>query len=188
MQEVENMKTRDAYTAVIECDPEPESPEDLSDDVGTETLFLVTSHRDFTVGPQEFLKADPEDTRKEFHVFPVRAYIHSGVSLSLSGEGYPFNCQWDSAWIGCVFITRKEGVFGEGLDPKKIAQGLIDLWNQYLSGQVYGYKIYETCPICLGRKEVDSCWGFYGTLDSVQAEADAAIDSLVEYSTGVKQA
>lgn len=35
---------------------------------------------------------------------------------------------------------------------------MIDEWNQYLSGDVYGFKLLDE-----NQNEIDSCWGFYGS-------------------------
>lgn len=37
----------------------------------------------------------------------VRMYDHSGLGVSLSSDRYPFNCPWDSGWVGFIFITRE---------------------------------------------------------------------------------
>ena len=39
--------------------------------------------------------------------FPLYAYEHSSISLSISDE-YPFNDRWDAGQIGVIVITRKE--------------------------------------------------------------------------------
>ncbi len=50
---------------------------------------------------------------------------------------------------------------------KDAAEVLIETWNQYLSGDVYGYRLFYN-PADLNEDEIDdmdeldSCWGFYG--------------------------
>ncbi len=50
----------------------------------------------------------------------------------------------------------------------KIAQGEVETYDQYLRGEVYGYKI---------DGDGDSCWGFYGQEECI-SEAKSIIDSM----------
>ena len=86
---------------------------------------------------------------KGYHAFPVFAYIHSGVSLSLGKSEYPFTDPWDVSFKGFALIRQAKG--------QKMAEGLIESWNAYLSGNVYGYQVVDAMG-----EEMDSCWGFYG--------------------------
>lgn len=49
---------------------------------------------------------------------------------------------------------------------KEIMKADVELYDQYLTGDVYGFTLYEAEPVEGGGKpdweEVDSCWGFYG--------------------------
>lgn len=154
-------------------DESPDSP----DCWGNDDIFLVYDHRDFTIRRKGF---DPQDIWNEmqsetydktyngYYVFPVFAYIHSGISLSLGKTGYPFTDRWDVSMRGFVLVSMKEinydnhkKMYPELKDntneeiARNFAQGLIEEWNDYLSGNIYGFKAeikgYE-----------DSCWGYYG--------------------------
>jgi hypothetical protein len=46
---------------------------------------------------------------------------------------------------------------------------MVETWNQYLSGDVYGFIIEDG-----EGTDVDSCWGFYG-LETVKQEAISAV-------------
>lgn len=122
---------------------------------GNEDYFIVYDHRDFTVERKGF---DPEtifehiaETKRMFYegywVFPLYAYIHSGVSLSL-GQGTD---RWDTSYRGFVLVKRQKGWSYTRTRAEKIAQSIKDEWNEYLGGEVYGYDTGS-----------DSCWGFYG--------------------------
>lgn len=50
----------------------------------------------------------------------------------------------------------------------------MDEWNQYLSGDVYGYVIEHN------GEHVDSCWGFYG-LDNCKQEAVDSAEYAAKY-------
>lgn len=144
-------------------DAYPRSP----DEWGNEDIFLVYEHRQFTVEregfkPEEIYNIAPEG----YHVFVVYAYIHGGVSLSLGGGA----CSWDTSSTGYILVKKDEGI----KDEKASAQCLIEEWNQYLGGSVYGFKLYDLEPykkvyenkaidIESGEDmiEVDACWGYY---------------------------
>lgn len=182
-----NTKTEyKGYLIEIGYDEEPESPRDW----GNEDVFLVYSHRQFTVeedgfepreifdflnypskpvekdygfvestgfdsepsgwvleeGEEKFNEALEEwENNKgtdysDYFIFTVNAYIHSGVSLSLSNDKYPFNDRFDVSTTGFVLVEKEE--YNEE-SAKNIAEGLIETWNTYLSGQVLYYKIYK---------------------------------------------
>ena len=180
-------KLTEGHILKIWQDQYDESP----DSWGNEDMFLVYEHRNFTVTRTGFAphsihnylvlssKADSIDLRNDeydnYWIFVVYAYVHSGVSLSLRNYEYPFNSRWDTSTTGFVLVEKERYI--EGKKPtivtkpeaKKYAQGLIDTWNIYLSGEVYGYSIYEetTCKCCGNTEEeqIDSCAGFYKTTD-----------------------
>lgn len=147
------------------------------DDWGNDEVFLVYDHRDFRVKRKGF---DPETifdsllkkkSKFEGHwVFPVYAYIHSGIiSLSLYKGSYPFTCPWDTSFRGFVLVkcdTEIEKSYNEELETaRKRAEGLIKTWNEYLSGEVYGYN-----------SEVGGCWNFYGEEGKKQMIAKAKLE------------
>lgn len=164
-----------------------ESPADWEDD----TLFLVGYHQDFWVDKMvskdlavaiaEKEKDDPEVEKylKNYHVFGLEAYIHSGVSLSLSYEGNYPDRRWDVSQLGLVFVkkttarTRKKA--------RELAQGLIATWNDYLSGNIYGFEVKTP-----GDELIDSCWGYYGDYNAPGGaldEARAVVDSVTHKGT-----
>lgn len=92
------------------------------------------------------------DVFNEYHVFALSAYIHSGVRLYLGTNKV---CQWDSGSVGAVLVSKEE--WKEESQAVKVAEGLVESWNDYLSGNVYGYIIKDE-----NGSEVDSCYGYYG--------------------------
>lgn len=193
---------KDDRKLVIYQDDDAESP----DRWGDGSLYLVHDHRQFAVRQKEarsiydYLQSQNPDNREEgedretgydgFWIFPVAAYIHSGVSLSLgSGSHYP-DQRWDVSHVGFVVVSKEE--WAEKDKARKVAEGLIETWNEYLSGEVYGYrtfnknesykiskvdfvacvddnspgdladKIIEAAETVVEWEEEDSCWGFYG--------------------------
>ena len=103
-------------------------------------------------------------------VLPVYMYEHGNIALSTKRD-YPFNCLWDSSFIGFIYCEKKNF---EGLKKSQVEKNLVSevkTYSQFLSGQVYGFSIEkkETCKVC--KKEdsdlIDSCWGFYDIDESL---------------------
>ena len=65
-----------------------------------------------------------------------------------------------------VRVKRDEGW---SRDVEAVAKSVVDEWNQYLSGDVWGYVIKDE-----EGEEVDSCWGFYGMEDCEEQARDSA--------------
>lgn len=193
------------YKIKIVYDESAESPEEFGDD----NLFLVGYHRDFWVDRKKtkynkesgqritidngisqglaqsiFNNGKYEDSSpcyeakeylKKYHIFALSAYIHSGVSLYLGNHKV---CQWDSCQVGLVFVAKSEWKRKD--KALKIAEGLVESWNDYLSGQVYGFQVLDS-----EENEIDSCYGFYGDeglKDAIQ-EAKSNIDYQVKEDT-----
>jgi len=162
------------YDIQVLYDTNAESP----DAWGNDDCFLVYDHRDFNVKVDGF---EPLDifhkfsegfkTYKGYWIFPVSAYIHGGVSLSLSKTEYPFTDKFDVSFKGFVLVQKQAKWTWKKEQATIVAEALIEQWNLYLSGQVYGY-----CT------ELDSCWGFYGDdgEDEMIREAKQVIDSKIE--------
>jgi len=161
---------RAKYVARDGC---PSSPCDEDDP----DLFLVAYHRDFTVknsrlseekynhllsdrsGLDEYEMESLSEWDRHYHMFPLEAYIHSGIALALGGEGQFLDRRWDVSALGCVFVAKS--VWADIGDAIQAAKGLIERWNGYLSGEVYGVVIesYDELKKPVGRS---SSWGFCG--------------------------
>ena len=176
---MENEKYYKNYSYLIKQDSFAENPDIDSDD-----LFLVYDHRDFCVERKEFyppeindyLNGDTDYDFSNFWIFPVYAYIHSGVNLSLSHNGD----KWDTSMRGYVLVNKNiREDFNEEL-AKNYAEDLIKEWNMYLSGDVYELEIYkfDTCDHC-GHKEetlIQFITGIYG-YDEAEQLAKEYIDN-----------
>lgn len=161
---------KDNCTIEISQDDDPIDPREW-DNLGE----MICWHNRYTLGDKndfstpddfyEWLKDNPAI------VLPLYLYDHSGLSISTSNAHYPFNDRWDSGQIGYIYVTyetiRKE--YNWKLITKsrkeKITQYLkneVTTYNDYLTGNVYGYEVF--CDICDPDHEdsIDSCWGFYG--------------------------
>ena len=152
-----------------------ESPDDWENT----DIFLVFDHRDFCVerdgfDPQEIFEeaySKGERMFKGYWIFPVTAYIHSGVALYLTDQKVD---RWDSSFKGFVLVSHEE--FGKPLESvaEKAAEGLIDTWNNYLRGEVYGWST-----------DWDSCGGYYGdeSIPDMIEEAKGSIDYALKQET-----
>ena len=213
------------YKIRIREDEYADSPDDFGDD----SLFLVYDHRQFSVKRKgfnvesiyhwmyakeavEFVddvdgnyqeEVDGYSELNNYFLFKVEAYIHSGVSLSLfTGTK---RCRWDSSVSGYILASKSEFELEE--TARNAAEGLLETWNQYLSGDVWGFIVekpttyyritkknlndlndagnieYETIIEFSDIEdewiEVDSCWGFYGQEAAID-EAKLVIDYLTK--------
>lgn len=150
----------------IHQDEDYQSPDEWED----ENVFLVGFHRQFTINREGFsegivgnilnkgkheddsINEEARDIMQKYHCFLLTAYIHSGVSLSVDSQKWPYNDRWDSSAMGMVFIAKEEAKTRP--KAKKMAESLVKEWNHYLSGEVYGYNIEGV--------DGGSCWGYYG--------------------------
>jgi len=119
--------------------------------------------------PEDFLK---EYTDENSLMLPLVLYDHSGITMRVGGD---FACDpggWDTSRIGWIVVTNEtiEKEYGKGKDARgkaeKYLRGEVEVYDQYLTGDVYGYVVTKTtvCKHCKETKEEvqDSCWGFYG--------------------------
>lgn len=157
------------YTMVLEREEDAISPQEDADT----GLFLVANHRSFYVPPPGMktvpqYRNEVEDLFKDTHwMFPLEAYIHSGVVLALSGEGKFPDRQWDVSQLGMVCVAKDEWRLSES--ARKAAVSLVETWNQYLSGDVWRWNIVDE------KGEVlESCGSIYG-LEHARKEALDAV-------------
>lgn len=140
----------------IEQDTDAQSPAEFGDN----GCYLIADHRDFFVPPSKGqrnfdVQEEIDAHKRTHHVFLLEAYIHSGVCLSLAGEGNFPDRQWDVSLLGAVFCSKKEWRLRKS--ARKAAECLIGEWNKYLSGDVWGCIVEDD-----NGEQIDSCWGFYG--------------------------
>jgi len=151
-----------------------------------EQASFVSFHRDYADKNISIRHDSPQDVfdyAKEngLKTYMIRAYIHSGISLSLSADGYPFNDQWDSGWFGVLLLNPKD--FGLTLrhykSLREIAESIVHIYSCYLGGNVYGFVAEDE-----NGEHLDSCWGFYpdmkGNLTDLLAEAEGSINYYID--------
>ncbi len=101
-------------------------------------------------------------------------YDHSGITMSC-GAGNPFTCPWDSGQVGWIVTTKKSAIKEIGYTEAdwkersmKLMEAEVSEYDQYLTGDVYGFTLYSADPVgdddeSLDWSEEDSCWGFFGS-------------------------
>lgn len=98
----------------------------------------------------------------------VYMYEHGNIALRVT----PFSCSWDSGKIGYIYCLNSTAL-KESIDLDRLPEILkaeIEIYSQYLNGEIYGYIIEG--PDC-----DNSCWGFYGSdYKDLLAEAKSSID------------
>lgn len=103
----------------------------------------------------------------KYTILPLYLYDHSGLTMNTTG----FSCPWDSGQVGWVYTSydKIKEEYGE-VTPETIqkAEALlrseVKEFDYYLTNQCYGFRLYEN------GKEIDSCWGFLGSLDDVKEQ------------------
>jgi len=178
MEAIKNVNYK-GFDIKIYQDEDTETPESWGDN----NVFLVNYHRDFYVKRDEIIEendvrnwyaGEKIEQQKDYHIFMLSMLSHSGVWLSLESSFIGDSGGWDTSHIGIVLVSKKEARTKK--KAEKIAEGLIKNWNDYLSGNVYGFMI---------DKLNESIWGFYGDIEKsgIIEEAKGIIDYEVEERT-----
>jgi hypothetical protein len=142
----------------------PRSWDNLSKMIFIGSHSRLGDNHDFHDSHESF-EAHQADIEKQLDIaiiLPVYAYIHSGMTISLS----PFSCRWDSGKLGWVVVTKqaiRENWNIKNVTKKyiemamNIVEGEIETLDQYIRGDVYGFQVCDE-----NDNVEDSCWGFYG--------------------------
>ena len=88
-----------------------------------------------------------EEFDKHYVALTLYLYDHSGLSI----KARPFGCNWDSGPVGHIICPIEHD------NAEEIMLAEIKTYDQYLQGDVWGYRITRD------SKEEDSCWGFFGS-------------------------
>jgi len=187
MEAVESKRIGKYLIKVVQ-DEQADSP----DCWGNDDAFVVYDHRQFYVKREGFAPRDIFDHTNARHkmfydghyVFVLYAYIHSGVALSVGDHNFP-DARWDVSSTGYVVVKRQKEMYNRE-KAFKLAEAITEEWNQYLSGDVYGYKVYDMTGADITEEDedegemVESCWGFYGDHEYCMKEAVGITEYMVE--------
>jgi hypothetical protein len=188
-----NEKKVGHYLIEIFPDNDPDNPREW-DNLGTMICFHGRyglgekhgyDHKDYS-GWEELEKTIVEDNNVGV-ILPLYLYDHSGLSISTT----PFSCVWDSGKIGFICVSKIKILeeFGGKIITKKlkekvegILKGEVETYNQYLQGDIYGYKISKVTTCDQGhehKRVLDSVLGFYGQ-DECMEEAERIVQCYME--------
>ncbi|ATO48612.1 hypothetical protein P4V86_03655 [Brevibacillus laterosporus] len=122
-------------------------------------------------------------------ILPLFLYDHSGITMNTTG----FSCLWDSGQIGWIYATKEafrnetgytEEELFKGGKAKEMLRNEVKVYDQYLTGDVYGFTFAKIDTEKLGKyleligaerddlsedelnrflTDKDSYWGFYGS-------------------------
>lgn len=182
MNEIETLKVNNLNIRIVN-DEDPQDPRE-DDNVATFAFF----HNRYSLGDKNvgFTAEDFSGwdemakhiikTFKPVCIKPVCLYDHSGITIRTSGFSDIDSMRWDWGQIGFAFVTREKALKEYGTKSNRITPAIkkqcekmldaeIETYDQYLTGQVYGY-IVETDS----GEQVDSCFGMFG-LDYTKQEA-----------------
>jgi len=142
-----------------------------------ENLHTMTCfHRRYVLGDKHDLKTGMFSSWKEIKnhliknenariIQPLYMLDHSGLTIRMRGFGDVDPQGWDWEQIGYIWVDRKKILKELNCKRitskirelvKKIMEAEVDVYNQYLSGEIYGYVIEPSTG------DYDSIWGFYG--------------------------
>ena len=181
------------YLIEVEQDNDPSNPRE-DDNLGT----MVCFHKGYNLGDKHNYKSSDYDSFGELEkdiiknenvgvILPLYLYDHSGITMNTTG----FSCRWDSGQVGFIFISKEKMLkeYGGKIVTKKLKERVekylvdeVKTFDDYLRGDVYGYKIFEVSLCdkgCEHNDEIDSCWGFYGE-DSCMEEAEGVVNYLLK--------
>lgn len=172
METIEKIQHK-GYTINVYPDQDPQSPNEWGDDnlflTGYDSRNFWVEREGFTEGHIRAMLAggkyedgsthyDAVQDRKKYRMFALHPYTHSGTSLKLGGYHAKkmsvddaYSCRID----GMVFVARSE--WPNERKALDAAAGLVNDWNDYLGGNVYGYTITDPDDVTQG-----GCWGFSG--------------------------
>lgn len=121
--------------------------------------FCIRKHRNYTF-PNELSRdftseEDPKEYLKNYYIFPLDCYEHSGIMFSLLGEG--MQCKFDTA-KNCWFIAvpkkydwysnkeretsdKKNLVELTEEEATSIARDELEVYNQWINWECYSVEI-----------------------------------------------
>jgi len=124
-----------------------------------------------TVHPDAWLKSLPKGSV----VVKIGLLDHSGLHIWAGGGAHwSDSAGWDSGTVGFIYATPemiKEAYNVKRVTPakrlvvEKVLEGEIKTFDQFLSGDVYGYVVEDS-----DGNQLESCWGYYG-VDECKAKA-----------------
>lgn len=152
----------------IQADSKLKCLQQIADDLGITEIIEDLEMYEEIYGDEEQLQ-DWINSREDFVILPLYLYNHSGITMNTTG----FSCRWDSGQVGYIYcptnrILKEYGNTNQDnlTKVKDILENEVKIYDQYLTGDVYGFKLYKKEKCSLGHEHlefIDSCYGFYGS-------------------------
>jgi hypothetical protein len=166
MSYIERTFTVGAYTVEIVRDDYAQSPDDYGDD----SLFLAYGTRSVAAGRKGYARNGAARLGC-YHVFALGVNDGPYTILTLGAAVAPTGADYDDddsddRGPGYVYVARDEWPDEEA--ARRAAESLVDEWNGFLSGEVYGYVVRDA-----DGDTVDGCWGYTGDPDESGVVTDA---------------
>ena len=131
---------------------------------------------------------------------PLWLYDHGGITMSCGARTYPYSDRWDSGQVGWILMMKKAALTELGMDEAtwreravEFMEGNVKEYDQYLTGDAYGYTLYKETDDGEWEDTGESCWGFYGSDIIQNGIAESVGYGLLEavqenrYETGTAQ-
>lgn len=151
----------------FQADSNLECLQQIADDLGITEIIEDLEMYEEIYNDEEQLQ-DWIKSREDFVILPLYLYDHGGITMSTSG----FSCRWDSGQVGYIYCPTNKILKEYGntnlstlTKVEDILEDEVKTYDQYLTGDTYGFKLYKKEKCSLGHehlKFIDSCYGFYG--------------------------
>jgi len=169
------------YIVEVVQDTDAENPREYCE----HSDHMICFHRKYNIGDKHNMDMEELEKiikRKDVISLPVYLYDHSGLTINTTG----FSCRWDSGQIGYIYMEKKDifEVYGKKkILTKKLKEKACDYmrasikeYDQYLTGDVYGYRVEDESGSVVG-----SCWGFYSESEYCLTEGIAEAQSCIKH-------
>mgnify|MGYP001188635447 CR=1 FL=1 len=118
---------------------------------------IYTFHKHYQVGNKhnyDNMIECIDDNKKDYHIFSLYIYEHSGLAFSLE----PFGGIWDTCLFGCVCVSKELS----SIEATKIACDMVKEANDIEAGAFVEVMINELdiCECCNNTKSWDYIDGF----------------------------
>jgi hypothetical protein len=125
--------------------------------VGDDAIKVYTFHKDYQIGNKhnyQNMVECIEDNKKDYHIFSLYMYKHSGLAFSLT----PFSDKWDSSLIGSICVSKEFS----SVEATKMARQMVQEANDIEAGAFVDLRINELdiCDCCNNTKSEDCIDGF----------------------------
>lgn len=127
----------------------------------------------FTDGPDLWLAVQ---RCRDIVALPCYLYDHSGITMSTA----PFSCPWDSGQVGFICMGRSailelfenspKGRLTRGLRERalQLLRAEVEEYDQFLTGDVWGYVVDRSDGTDLTDGDDHACWGLFGSAHALE--------------------